>query len=412
MNKCPHCGAVLKTLTRICEACGSEIPSVASATAQSASGSSPLPSAADVCANIQDDLALLATRPPTSRLAAFLTGLITLPTLGLGYLAVKVAGVFGTHGKSLARAKLGLEQNFRVAESSYKADPDVRALADKGKNELASYLRRQQSSRMAFLAGIVASIVLAMAAWGAVILHQKYEADKAVQAAVAAKLTADANEAALKLQEERELEKQHEEAQAAAQEIHKKAANMAKSVGADVPYRAAILVENRAGNEMADKVSVLEDLLNSRLAGKGFSILSRAAATRAETALSKTGAQAETLDVASRQLGAIAQDIGADFIIYVSISSFGNEKKTFTGYGVATENYIYTLRVTYRLIEAGEGGAITGTSVVASKTIRQSSGSQTDSTELVNELLDEAAGQVVAEIKMPKPNPAGRAGDK
>jgi hypothetical protein len=107
----------------------------------------------------------------------------------------------------------------------------------------------------------------------------------------------------------------------------------------------------------------------------------------------------------------VAQDIGADFIIYASISSFGNEKKTFTGYGVATDNYIYTLRVAYRLIEAGEGGAITGATVVASKTIRQSSGVQTDSTELVNELLDDAAGQVVAAIKKPKSNPAVGAGN-
>jgi hypothetical protein len=405
MNKCPQCGAILKTLTRICEACGSEIPSVASETAQSASGSSPLPSASKVCANIQDDLASLATRPPASRLAAFLTGLITLPTLGLGYLAVKVAGVFGAHGKSPARAKLGLEQNFRVAESSYKADPDVRALADKGKNELASYLRRQHSSSMAFLAGIVASIVLVLAIIGGVILHQKYQANKAIQAALAAKLTADANQAALNLQQERDQEKQHEEAVARAQELHVKATNLANSMGADVSYKAAILVENRAGTDMADKVSVLEDKLNSSLAGKGFSIMSRAAVARAETALSNAGAQSETVDTASRQLGAVAQDIGADFIIYVSITSFGNEKKSYTGNGVATDDYIYTLRAAYRLIESGESGAITGATVVASKTIRQSSSLQTDSTELINQLLDDAAGQVVAAIRKTKSNP-------
>lgn len=395
MNKCPYCGAVLKTLTRICEACGSEIPSVASATAQSASGASPLPSATEVCANIQNDLALLATRPPTSRLAAFLIGLVTLPTLGLAYLAFRLAAVFGNHGKPPERAMLGLEQNLRVAENSYKADPDVRAMSDKAKNEVASYVRRQHSSRMTFLAGIVASIILALVIIGAVIHHQKYQADKAAQAAIAAQM-----------QQERDQEMQREQAAARAQELNAKVTNLANSMGADVSYKAAILVENRAGNDMADEVSVLEDMLNSGLAGKGYSILSRAAVARAETALSNTGAQAETPDAASQQLGTMAHDIGADFIIYASISSFGNEKKTFTGNGVETDNYIYTLRVAYRLIEAGEVGAITGGTVVATKTIRQSSGLQTDSTELLNQLLADAAGQVIAAVTKAKASPA------
>jgi hypothetical protein len=422
MNKCPQCGAILKTLTRICEACGSEIPAEASATAQSASVSSPLLSAADVSAIIQDNLALLAARPPASRLAAFLTGLITLPTLGLGYLAVKAVNIFGNPGKSPERAKLALEQNLRVAENSYKADPDVHALTDKGFKELSGYLRRQHSSRLAFLAGIIASIVLVVVITGGVILHQKYQTEKVVQTALVAQLTADANRAALKLQEERDLEKQHEEAMAAAQkqheeavvvaqEIHKKTTNMANSMGADVSYKAAILVENRAGNDMADKVSVLEDLLNSQIAGKGFSVLSRAAVERAEAAISKTGAQSETVVMADRQLGTVAQDIGADFIIYASISSFGNEKKTFTGYGVVTDNYVYTLRVAYRMIEAGESGAIMGATVVASKTIRQTAGSQTDSTELINELLNDVAGQVVAAIRKPLLNPKVETGN-
>jgi len=359
-----------------------------------------------VCANIQDDLALLATRLPPSRLAAFLTGLIVLPTVGLGYLAIKAVNVFGNPGKSPERAKLALEQNLRVAENAYKADADVRALADKGKNELASYLRRQHSARMSFLMGIVASIVLALAIIGAVTLHQKYLADKAIQAALAAKLTADANQAALNLQQERDQEKQREESLARAQELHAKATNLANSMSADVSYKAAILVENRAGNDMADKVSVLEDKLNSSLAGKGFSIMSRAAVARAETALSNAGAQAETLDTTSQQLGTMAHDIGADFIIYVSISSFGNEKKSYTGNGITTDNYTYMLRVAYRLIEAGEGGAITGGTAIASKMIRQTSGLQTDTTELINQLLDDAASQVVAAIEKNKSTPS------
>ena len=39
--------------------------------------------------------------------------------------------------------------------------------------------------------------------------------------------------------------------------------------------KVAIIVENRAGAQFNDKVTVLEDLLSSRIAGKGYSIMSR-----------------------------------------------------------------------------------------------------------------------------------------
>ncbi len=39
--------------------------------------------------------------------------------------------------------------------------------------------------------------------------------------------------------------------------------------------KVAIIVENRAGAQFNDKVTVLEDLLGSRIAGKGYSIISR-----------------------------------------------------------------------------------------------------------------------------------------
>ncbi|MFO0795393.1 MAG: hypothetical protein U0586_15180, partial [Candidatus Brocadiaceae bacterium] len=39
--------------------------------------------------------------------------------------------------------------------------------------------------------------------------------------------------------------------------------------------KAAIFVENRAGNEFNEKVSAMDDFLTSRITEKGFSILSR-----------------------------------------------------------------------------------------------------------------------------------------
>ena len=45
----------------------------------------------------------------------------------------------------------------------------------------------------------------------------------------------------------------------------------------DTPLRkVAIIVENHAGAQFNDKVAVLEDLLGSRIAGEGYSVISRA----------------------------------------------------------------------------------------------------------------------------------------
>ena len=177
-----------------------------------------------------------------------------------------------------------------------------------------------------------------------------------------------------------------------AAENHKQAVSMANSIGADVSYKAGILVDNKAGIDLADKVSILEDKLNSSLAGKGF----------ATTALRNI----DNLDVASQQFVAVAQNSGVNFIVHASISSFGSQKKVYTGNDVSTENYIYTLRVAYQLIEAGEGHAITGDTVTATKQIRQSAGLQTDSNEVISELLDDAAGQIVAAFQKYRTPPA------
>src|SRR5271154_5700689 len=45
--------------------------------------------------------------------------------------------------------------------------------------------------------------------------------------------------------------------------------------------KVAIIVENHAGAQFNDKVAVLEDLLGSRIAGKGYSVISRAVTVNA-----------------------------------------------------------------------------------------------------------------------------------
>ena len=48
-----------------------------------------------------------------------------------------------------------------------------------------------------------------------------------------------------------------------------------KISAADAQRKVAIIVENRADASLNDKVAVLEDLVTSRVAGKGFTVISR-----------------------------------------------------------------------------------------------------------------------------------------
>lgn len=169
--------------------------------------------------------------------------------------------------------------------------------------------------------------------------------------------------------------------------------------------KAAIIVENRAGKQHNDKVPVLEDLITSRVAGEGFSVMSRDVVTRAlkeypisgEKAATGADAPGKSLDpLLENQTSALrlAQNIGADYILIPSILTCGSEKRTYTGNGVKTENRIYTLRVAYKVIEAGEGGAVKGGTVVSTKTVRESEGLQVEDNDLMNALLDDAAEQL------------------
>ena len=258
--------------------------------------------------------------------------------------------------------------------------------------------------------------------------------------------------------------------------------------------KVAIIVENHAGAQFNDEVAVLEDLLGSRIAGEGYSLISRSVTVNAlksydtagiavssQTAVNAsagstsahnsaaaaqgkvdaaqqnainatagigTESNSAALDMArndSAQIAAtqnrtdnasghssaaldlaqsdsaqiaitpettkldqalsdntsalrLAQSLGADFILIPSITSYGTEKKTYTADGISTINVIHTLRVSYKIAEAGAGGEIKGGTVEATKTIRQSGNLQVDDSDVINELLADAAGQLADTI--------------
>jgi hypothetical protein len=208
-------------------------------------------------------------------------------------------------------------------------------------------------------------------------------------------------------------------------------------LAADAPPRKVlIVVENRADAALNDKVPALEDLISSRVAGKGFTVVSRDVAVNAlktykhvnvsattqssadaklTSAPDHATAKAEMDQSGSAHLAAtpettpldqelsdntsalrLAQNLGVDYILVPAITSYGTEKKSYQGNGIQTLNTIYRLRVNYKLVEAGQGGAERGGTVLAEKNLRETGDLQTDSSDILNELLDDAAGQLAA----------------
>jgi hypothetical protein len=170
--------------------------------------------------------------------------------------------------------------------------------------------------------------------------------------------------------------------------------------------KVALFVDNRAGADYDDQVAVLEDFLASCLASADFQVLSREVILNSLKDFTAGGSS--TQDTPGQQLDRLlsdntsalrlAQNLDADYVLLATLASYGNESRAYTGQGVNTINNRHILRVSYRLAEAARGGEVGGHTVAVTRTFRQSSGLQVESTDVLNQLLDEAAHKVSASL--------------
>ena len=174
----------------------------------------------------------------------------------------------------------------------------------------------------------------------------------------------------------------------------------------NVPRKTAIFVQNLEP-KLNNKVPFLEDLVASRVGGKDFAVISRADVLNAVKVYSVEKPLASDRNALGTKLDQLlsdnssalrlAQNMGADFILFVSIGSLEKSTRKFKddSIGVQTENTIHTLRATYKVVEGYTGGALGGDIVKSAKTIRQTANLQIDDGDVVNELLEDAAAKVV-----------------
>jgi hypothetical protein len=89
----------------------------------------------------------------------------------------------------------------------------------------------------------------------------------------------------------------------------------------------------------------------------------------------------------------------ADYLLHASITSFADTKRTTTAYGNTLNNYEYTLRVAYKLLDAQAGGSLTGDVVKATRTEQANANSSSLVGGIFDDLLDDAARQITASLR-------------
>jgi hypothetical protein len=172
----------------------------------------------------------------------------------------------------------------------------------------------------------------------------------------------------------------------------------------DVQRKVVIIVENRASADLNDKVSVLEDLVASRVSGRGLSVISRDQVTRSLKNYSTGKDPSGELNAVDRSLEdntsalRLAQNLGADYILVPSLISLGTEQRNYSGNGISTVNVLHRMLVSYKIVEASEGGAVRGGAFTSEENIRQTANLQTDDGDVINKLLNDEADQLAGAI--------------
>lgn len=184
---------------------------------------------------------------------------------------------------------------------------------------------------------------------------------------------------------------------------------------------SAIFVMNRAGKEYDAKLDVLNDMIATRLAEKGFSIIDKnevlakfreyrevqrpeGKESGVAVVLSKLAGEepkeAKSLDelidtYSAKKISTIAH---ADYIVIATINSVGRETRKGEAFGQKLGVVTTTLRVALKVLEGNLGGSVAGTMVEAKDSTPLMDGVQIENSDLPNQLLDQCALKVAEDM--------------
>ena len=170
-------------------------------------------------------------------------------------------------------------------------------------------------------------------------------------------------------------------------------------------FKTAIFVANRVP-KMEDKMSEFEDLVTGKVADLGFQVFSKEVIADSlrtfDPTLAGTPRPANSLDTKlSEQSSAVhlAQGLGADYLMIVSLSSIGKKQNAINAYGVKRITEDTTLRFTYKILDGQTGATITAGVDKAVYSATQSENAVETSDDVPNELMDKAAEQIAQALQ-------------
>lgn len=185
--------------------------------------------------------------------------------------------------------------------------------------------------------------------------------------------------------------------------------------------KAAIFVQNRAGNDFQDKLDTFKDLITARLTEKGFAIidkndvLAKFQESHNEdrgvqdiiqvavdlTKVKKTETSVEDI-ITDASASRLARMLEADYLIFATVTSSGQEEKTFKGqdtvYGTDNAVTDHIMRLTLKVCDGVHGGTIYADVVKVTERVPQSQNFQVVSSDTINKLFDSGAALAAENI--------------
>jgi len=187
------------------------------------------------------------------------------------------------------------------------------------------------------------------------------------------------------------------------------------ATGAQAAPRAALFVQNRAGAELEPHLDAFNDMVSTRLTDAGFEVirsqdvLDRYAESRTardgevlrksvealQTAKSEGTADEPTQAASALRL---AQLLNADYLVFASLVSLGENTKKVQAYGMAQEVATQNLRVALRVLEGSDGTQLYGDTIKVSDSVAQNPNMTIEAGDQLNSLLDQGAVELAAAV--------------
>ena len=171
----------------------------------------------------------------------------------------------------------------------------------------------------------------------------------------------------------------------------------------------AIFTTNRAEAEYNEYIPILEDYVIANLSDSGFEIISRDIALGTARNLMKKTVKDEILDFFKKDeaedvnrlledkssILRLSQNLGANYILYITFAGIDLEVKNVRAYGVEYQNSEYRVNCTYRVLDGNTGGSLISGMVEPTKVTQTTSNSSTTyPTGVVRELLSLASSEM------------------